>query len=62
MGIESREDQLIEMVIGWFSDGRIESKDDRLIEMKNGVDCHSMGHHAACSDEGVMGWGLKIFD
>jgi hypothetical protein len=21
-----------------------------------------MGHHAACSDEGVMVWGLKIFD
>jgi hypothetical protein len=40
----------------------IESKKDRLIEMKNGVVCHSMGHHAACSDEGVMVWGLKIFD
>jgi hypothetical protein len=28
--------------------GMIESKEDRLIKMKNGVVCHSMGHHAAC--------------
>jgi hypothetical protein len=40
-----------------------DGKSNRAIEMvKNGVVCHSMGHHAACSDEGVMGLGLKIFD
>jgi predicted Zn-dependent protease with MMP-like domain len=59
--IESKEDRLIgwDQMIGMM----IESKEDRLIEMvKNGVVCHSMGHHAACSDECVMGLGLKIFD
>jgi hypothetical protein len=36
--------------------GRSAGKRNRAIEMvKNGVVCHSMGHHAACSDEGVMG-------
>jgi hypothetical protein len=43
--------------------GRSAGKRNRAIEMvKNGVVCHSMGHHAACSDEGVMVWGLKIFN
>jgi hypothetical protein len=39
----------------------IESKKDRAIEMKNGVVCHSVGLHAACSDEGFMENGASKY-